>query len=128
MDAKSLVYGALHLAFTPEPTLTVSDWAEQYRMLSQKAASEPGRWRNSRTPYLNEIMDELSVNSSVQRVVFMKGAQLGGTECGNNWLGYIIHHAPAPVLMVQPTVETAARTSKQRITPMIEATPALAER
>jgi hypothetical protein len=25
----------------------------------------------------------------------MKGAQIGGTECGNNWMGYIIHHAIA---------------------------------
>ena len=23
----------------------------------------------------------------IERVVFMKGAQIGGTECGNNWIG-----------------------------------------
>jgi phage terminase large subunit GpA-like protein len=50
----------------------------------------------------------------------MKGAQIGGTECGNNWMGYIIHQAPGPMMSVQPTVEMAKRNSKQRIDPLIE--------
>jgi phage terminase large subunit GpA-like protein len=56
-------------------------------MLSQRASSEPGRWRTERTPYLREIMDCLSPASPVQRVALMKGAQIGGTECGNCWIG-----------------------------------------
>jgi phage terminase large subunit GpA-like protein len=58
----------------------------------------------------------------------MKGAQLGGTECGNNWIGYVVHHAPGPMLAVQPTVELAKRFSQQRIDPLIEEFPALRER
>lgn len=50
------------------------------------------------------------------------------TETGNNWLGYIIHHAPGPVMAVQPTVDMAKRLSKQRLADMIEQTPALRER
>jgi phage terminase large subunit GpA-like protein len=46
----------------------------------------------------------------------------------NNWLGYIIHHVPGPALMVQPTVEMAKRTSKQRLAPMIAESPVLADR
>lgn len=61
----------------PDPLLTVSEWADRHRMLSSKASAEPGRWRTSRTPYLREIMDCLSPTSGVERVVFMKGAQLG---------------------------------------------------
>jgi phage terminase large subunit GpA-like protein len=56
----------------------------------------------------------------MERVVFMKGAQIGGTECGNNWIGFVIHQAPGPMMAVQPTVETAKRNSKQRIDPLIE--------
>ncbi|RMD88285.1 MAG: phage terminase large subunit family protein [Alphaproteobacteria bacterium] len=104
----------------PDPLLTVSEWADRYRVLSQRAASEPGRWRTSRTPYLREIMDCLSPASKVERVVFMKGAQVGGTECGNNWIGYVIHQAPGPMMAVSPTVELAKRNSKQRIDPLIE--------
>ena len=69
---------------TPDPLLIVSEWADRHRVLSRRAASEPGRWRTRRTPYLKEIMDALSPTSQVERVVFMKGAQVGGSETGNN--------------------------------------------
>src|SRR6202163_570246 len=103
----------------PDPVLSVSEWADKYRTLSQRASAEPGPWRTDRTPYLREIMDCLSPSSPVEKVVFMKGAQIGGTEAGNNWIGYVIHHAPGPMLAVQPTVEMAKRWSKQRIASLI---------
>jgi phage terminase large subunit GpA-like protein len=112
---------------TPDPLLTVSEWSDRHRMLSSKASAEPGRWRTSRTPYLKDIMDCLSPTSPVERVVFMKAAQLGATEMGSNWIGYVIHHAPGPMMAVWPTVEMAKRNSKQRIDPLIEESSALAE-
>ncbi len=111
----------------PDPVLMVSEWADRYRVLSQRASSEPGRWRTSRTPYLKEIMDCLSPSSPVRRVVFMKGAQVGGTEAGNGWIGYVIHQAPGPMMAVAPTVELAKRNSKQRIDPLIEESDVLRE-
>ncbi len=80
----------------PDTCMTVSEWADEHRILPMKSAKEAGRWRTARTPYLKEIMDCLSPSSPVERVVFMKGAQVGGTECGNNWQGYVIHHTPEP--------------------------------
>jgi phage terminase large subunit GpA-like protein len=115
------IYGAAAAAGArPDPLLTISQWADRYRWLSQRASAEHGRWRTERTPYLREIMDCLSPMSPIERTVFMKGAQIGGTECGNNWMGYIIHQAPGPMMSVQPTVEMAKRNSKQRIDPLIE--------
>lgn len=111
----------------PDPLLTVSEWSDQFRFLSSKASAEAGRWRTSRTPYLKEILDSLSVTDPVQRIVFMKSAQVGGTEAGNNWLGYVIDNVPAPFLLVQPTVEIAQKVSKQRIAPMIDESPRLRE-
>ena len=73
-------------------------------------------------------MDALSAVHPARRVVFMKGAQVGASEGGNCWLGYIMHHVPAPALAVQPTVELAKRFSRQRIDPLLEETPALRER
>jgi phage terminase large subunit GpA-like protein len=97
-------------------------------VLSQRASSEPGRWRTDRTPYLREIMDCLSPSSPVQRVALMKGAQIGGTECGNCWIGYVIHQAPGPMMAVAPTVELAKRNSRQRIDPLIEESEVLRSR
>ena len=111
----------------PDPLMSVSEWSDRHRMLSSKASSEPGRWRTSRTPYLKEIMDCLSPTSPVERIIFMSGAQLGKTECGNNWIGYVIHHAPGPMMAVSPTVEMAKRNSKQRIDSLIEESPVLTE-
>jgi len=62
----------------PDPLLTISEWADTYRTLSQRASAEPGAWRTDRTPYLREIMDCLSQSSPVETVVLMKGAQVGG--------------------------------------------------
>ncbi len=58
----------------PDPDLTVSQWADEHRILPKKSSAEAGRWRTSRTPYLREIMDCLSPQSKIERVVFMKGS------------------------------------------------------
>ena len=61
----TLIYDqAFDQGLRPDPLLTVSEWADQHRRLSGKAASEPGPWRTNRTPYLREIMDCLSPASS----------------------------------------------------------------
>jgi len=73
-------------------------------------------------------MDQLSAYSDTERVVLMWGAQLGKTELGNNFVGYSAHHAPGPIMAVQPTLDMAKRLSKQRIAPLIAETPALVER
>ena len=112
----------------PDAILTVSEWADRHRVLSSSASAEPGRWRTDRTPYLREVMDCLAVSSPVQRVTLMKGAQVGGTEAGNNWIGYVIDHSPAPMMMVMPTVPLAKRNSRQRIDPLIRDCPRLTER
>ena len=129
MTTAAEVYRAAFAAgLMPDPDTTISGWADEHRVLSEVASAEPGRWRTERTPYLREIMDALSPSSPAERVVVMSGAQIGKTECGNNWVGYVIHRCPGPMLLVQPTVEVAKRVSKQRIAPMIAATPVLRER
>ena len=70
-------------------------------------------------------MDALSPSHPAQRVVFMKASQVGATEAGNNWLGYIMHWVPSPILSVWPTLDMAKRGSRNRIEPLIEDTPAL---
>jgi phage terminase large subunit GpA-like protein len=113
---------------TPDPALTVSQWADRHRVLSPRDSAEPGRYRTDRTPYMRAIMDALSPSHPARRVVFMKSAQVGATTAGSNWIGYVIHHAPGPMLAVQPTVELAKRFSRQRIEPLIAESAVLRER
>ena len=119
---------AWHAGLLPDPALTVSEWADRHRLLSPRASAEPGRYRTDRTPYIREIVDALSPMNPTRRVVVMKSAQVGFTEGGNNWIGYVIHHAPGPMLAVQPTVELAKRFSRQRVDPLISESPSLRER
>jgi hypothetical protein len=109
----------------PRERLMVSTWADRYRVLSGKAASEPGPWRTDRTPYLREIMDALSTDSEVEEVVLWSGTQLGKSVCCNNWIGYNIDHNPGPMMLVQPTLEMAEAWSKDRLAPMVRDTPAI---
>src|SRR5450631_2164718 len=125
--AEEVYFSGAEAGARPDPLLTISAWADQYRTLSQRASAEPGPWRTDRTPYLREIMDCLSPSSPIETVVLMKGAQVGGTECGNNWIGYVIHQSPGPMMAVQPTVEMAKRNSKQRVDPLIEESDVLRE-
>ena len=95
LSAARLYAEAFDQGLRPDPSLTVSEWADRHRRLSGRAASEPGPWRTARTPYLREIMDCLSPASPVERVVVMKGAQIGISEAGNNWIGFCIHQEPS---------------------------------
>lgn len=121
----SLLNGFAAEVLKPDPILSVSEWADQHRVLSKKASSEAGQWRTSRTPYLKEIMDCLSIFHPAQKVVLKKGSQVGGTESGNNWLGYVMDYAPGPFMLVLPTVDLARKVSRQRIEPLIEECPRL---
>lgn len=108
----------------PPPKLTVSEWADRYRVVSSYSA-EPGQWRTARTPYLREIMDCFS-DRTVNLVVFKKCARIGGTEAGLNIVGYFIDQDPSPILIVQPTVDDAKDFSKEQLAPMLADTPQLA--
>jgi len=119
---------AFQEGFKPKEKLTVSQWADKYRILPSKTASEPGQWRTDRTPYLREPMDLLSHMSSCKKVVFMKGAQIGCTESLNNWIGYIIHYDPGTTMIVWPSLPDVKKNSKLRIDPLIEGCPALKEK
>ena len=108
----------------PLPNLTVSDWADQYRMLSSESSAEPGRWRTDRAPYQRAIMDAFT-DLDVRRVVVMSCSQIGKSDTMNNVIGRFAHLAPAPILMIQPTVDMAQDYSKSRIAPMIRDTKVL---
>ena len=121
--ARAHFYGLLARHTRPRPLTSVSSWSDKYRVLTSKGSGEPGSWRTDRTPYLREILDQLSANNATQRIVLMFAAQLGKTEVGLNWIGYVMQHAPAPMLVVLPTLEVRKRWVRQRLDPLLQETP-----
>ena len=109
---------------SPPPELTVSQWADNYRKLSQEASSEPGQWNTNRAPYQREIMDAVN-DAGCEEVIIMSSAQVGKTELLLNVIGYYIDYDPSPILCLQPTLEMAQTFSKDRLAPMFRDTPVL---
>ncbi|WP_413219100.1 phage terminase large subunit family protein [Tritonibacter mobilis] len=126
-DGANEIAQAWASGMAPDPLMTVTEWADDRRYLSSKGAAEPGKYKSDRTPFLRAIMDALSPSHPAQKIVFPKSAQVGATEAGINWIGYVMDVAPGPFLAVQATEGTAKRFSKQRIDAMIEVTPTIQE-
>ena len=109
----------------PPPPLTVSQWADKYRVLSAESSAEPGRWHTEKAPYQRAIMDAIG-DPHVRSVVVMSAAQIGKTDAFIlNPLGYYMDYAPCPVMCMQPTLDMGQTLSKDRIAPMIRDTPRL---
>jgi phage terminase large subunit GpA-like protein len=125
MNASELLAQRAAIVLPPPPTLTVSQWADEYRILSAEASGEPGRFRTDRAPYQRGMMDALG-DPRVETVAIMTSAQIGKTEAlVNNTVGYFIHQDPSPIMVVQPTIQAAEKWSKTRLAPMLRDTPAL---
>ena len=112
----------------PPPPLTVSQWADKYRVLSAESSAEPGRWHTEKAPYQRAIMDAIG-DPHVRSVVVMSAAQIGKTDAFIlNPLGYYMDYAPAPILVMQPTLDMGQTFSKDRLAPMIRDTPELRDK
>ena len=113
---------------TPPPRMSVAQWADHERRLDSQSSSEPGRWVTARAEYQRGIMDACS-DPLVKEVVVMCGAQLGKSEMLLNTIGYHMAHDPAPILMMQPTVDMAQSFSKDRVTAgLLRSTPCLRDK
>ena len=108
----------------PKKRLTVSAWAEANRILPDTNAVA-GPWRNALTPYLIEIMDAFS-DDTTEQIVFVKPTQVGGTSAMENALGSAIDQDPGPAMMVYPSDQLAKRTVESKLEPMFKSCPALA--
>lgn len=118
------LFQKLMKSFQTPPDMTVSEWADTYRMLSPESSAEPGKWRTDRAPYQKEIMDAVS-DDKCYKVVIMSSAQVGKSEIILNMIGYHIDYDPAPIMYVLPNDSMAETFSKDRVSPMIRDTPSL---
>lgn len=114
-------------ALAPPEKLSPSVWAEQNRWLPSSVAAEPGRFRNSRTPYMAGIIDAI-LEATLEELVIIKAAQLGFTTALQNLIGWCVCMEPAPSLLVMPSEDECAKIVKEQLTPLVETTPALMDR
>ena len=77
-------------------------------------------WRNDRTPYSVEIMDNFSPFSPVRRTVAMKGAQVGLTAVAENIIAFWMFPNPTEILYVSATQELLEKWGAKRLEPLID--------
>ena len=107
------------VALRPPGKKSVSDWADENRVLTLAESSKPGPWRTNYVPYLRDVMNAFN-DPDVEEIVFIKSTQVGGTEAILNMIGSAICQDPAPMLIVYPQKELAEWISDHRIQPMIQ--------
>ena len=110
------------MAFKPPKKLSLSEWADENAFLSAESSAEGGRWRT--LPYQKGIMDAIT-DPGIEQVTVMKSARVGYSKILNHVVGYHVHQDPAPIMLVQPTIEDAQGYSKEEIAPMLRDTPVL---
>lgn len=105
------------------PSLTLSEWADRYRVLPA-ADAEPGPFRTARFPLIQEPQDVLG-SGEYRTVVLWASTQSAKTTIGVNWIGKAIHYDPGRTLVIYPTEDKATEFSTEKLEPMIFACPAL---
>jgi phage terminase large subunit GpA-like protein len=101
------------------PARLISEFVQGRRVMPPDTPF-PGYWDNSRTPYLVEIMDDLSPFSPVQHSITMKARKLGVTAAAENVVGYWCFENPTACEYVTATDELAEDWSTRRFDAMVD--------
>ena len=106
--------------------LTLSEWSDRYRHLSNESSAEPGPFETDRLPYQRWVQD-LFTNDLVKEIVAAKSAQVGlSAAFSENAPGYTMHHDPSGYLVLWPTEKMLRNWSTKKLAPMLRDSPVLA--
>jgi len=104
-------------AWKPRGRMKVSEWTANNRVLDAKNSAEPGRWKNSRTPYMIEVMDTFG-NKRIEEITFMGSTQVSKTETMFNMMGYTVDQDPGPLMYVKAREDDTFSDAHNRLRPM----------
>lgn len=114
--------------FEPDPNLPTDQWADEFMFIAKESgASEPGKYKTSRTPHARMPMQCLSASHPCKRVVLKGASQMLKTQVALNFLGETVHQRPKNFLWVVPTGKLHKRAA-ERIDKTIAAVPVMRER
>lgn len=119
---------ARHVGFKEIARLSISSHANRFAWFAQnesyKSTEAPARFSTLDCPMQIEPMDEIT-NPEVQVHCWMWASRMGKTRMWINAVGYFIDHDPATQMAMYPTQQDADSEAKERLQPMLDATPAL---
>jgi phage terminase large subunit GpA-like protein len=128
-DGRRTLFAELARLAKPEAELSVSEFADRYRVVSPESGSPfPGPWRTDRVSYVREPTDCLHPDHAARRVTLKFSAQTGKSEVGVNWFCFIVDRAPGPMLTVLPTGAESIKYNRVKIQPTVDASPRIRRR
>lgn len=110
----------------PEP-LVPSKWMGE-NLVVPDGPRAGGRWDPALTPYVAPIVDALGPDSAFNLVAVRKSAQTGISVAGIGLVSAYADRAPARIGYALPTIDLLQEFNREKLTPTIEQTPALAKR
>jgi phage terminase large subunit GpA-like protein len=119
--AKYAVKEAIRRAI-PDGMGSVSAWAEANRYVDRGARK--GKWSNKTVPFAVDIMDAFT-DPDTREIVFMKSAQVAGSEILANVVGYYIDVEPTEIAYVAEKEDKTRAWMVESFDSMVRATPVL---
>lgn len=126
-DPGRLVIEALP-AIRPARRISVPDWAGSEDGRKIRTANYSGPWRNNFAPYMVEPA-RMTTSRKYRAVCFVGPARTVKTDAlVLNVIGHRVTCMPRSMKIICPTETAAKQFSREKISPMIRATPSVAER
>ena len=110
-------------AAIPPERITVSEWAERYRVLGAHSAIK-GPYRLDMVPFFVPVMN-WGADLSTDEIVVVKPAQIGGTDAFINVVGYYLDQDPSSILLVLADEDTAKYILKEKVKVMLKSSERL---
>lgn len=101
------------------PQSKISEFIDGRRIMPPNTPF-PGPVDITRTPYLIEIMDDMSPDSDIRENDTLKGVQLGLTFAAENVIAYWMKENPADILYISATDALLDKWARKRLEPLID--------
>jgi hypothetical protein len=109
----------------PPPRIKPSVWMERELTVPSEETAVPGRYRFTRHEFLREIVDS-AVDPTIEVVAVQKPSQVGWTLAFTALACYFVRCDPSRILVAQPVADEAEVWSKDRLEPVVRASPTVA--
>lgn len=112
----------------PARRISVPDWAASKDGRKIRSATYTGPWRNDFAPYMVEPA-RMTTSRKYRAACFVGPARTVKTDAlVLNVLGHRVVNMPRSMKIICPTQDAARQFSREKVAPMIRATPAVSER
>jgi phage terminase large subunit GpA-like protein len=123
-NPERLAHEAIAAALRPPAPIDYLVWAEANVSFDDPI---PGPFDRTKFPYFAEILRALSPSDPCRYVTVISSAQIGKTTIGNIFTLGSLTMGRGTVMYCHPTDDNARRWSRMKLSPMMRATPVVAE-